>query len=332
MTKSYYYILLLTLSSAIYSQSIRFQVKDSLTKENIEFVSVNLLNGTGFFTNEDGKVVADLSGINTIELSHVSYETKKILAANIGSIIYLQRRINLLNEIQIVGKNSKKYFTYKTKKTKEPSLFGFGTYGAQVAMLIQVDSEKDCFLDEVLIPVKVDELWKKINNIKVDPLSIVRITFNKNVEENPSDSLLQIAKYIFVDKKMLRNEIINFKLPTRIRIPKSGLFCVITMIGKADVNGNLQFEIPTRKEEIDGKIVSFAKYLPIQIPINELHDDSADLSRNFFGTDLHFYKVKPAIAVPRALSKEETVDYLKYESAKMPNYKVGIGYKYFYYE
>lgn len=316
----------------LFSQNIKFQVKDADSKENIEFVSVNLLNGTGFYTNGEGKVDADLSGVNTIELTHVSYESKKFEVSGIDSVIYLVPKVNFLKEIKIVGNGSKIYLSQGSSIEKEFTMFHFGTYGSQVAMLIKVDGKKDYFLDEVLIPIAIDNVWKKINNIKEDFATIIKLTFNKNEGGKPSDSILQSPEYVFIDKKMLRKKNIQFKLNSKLRIPEEGLFCTVTMMGKADDNGNLLFEIPTRKAVVNNKMVIFSKYLPVQIPIYTSNSQESDYARNFFGTDLKFYKIVPPILTPPYLNKEDSYQYVQDEAAKMPNYKVNISFKYYFYE
>lgn len=326
-------ITLLLTVSICFSQKLKFQIKDSLTHKPVEFVSIDLLNGHGFYANEYGEVNLNYHGIEKIQISHLSYETKQIEIKNISDVIYLSQKKNQINEIKITQGIKKVFLTHKKPKLKDHLFCDFGTYGYELAIPLKVEtSDQKCYLDEITIPIRVDDMWMKINNIEKNPLSLIKISFQENVDNLPSDSLLNEPEYYFIDKKTLQRKSIQHKLKKRVMIPKEGLFCLITFLGEANEKGELLIEMPTYKREINGKEIIFSKYQPLQIPIHEEVSEKITLSRNYFSKNSNFKKVFPRITTPSGLSKEETQLYLNNEINKMPNYNIELDYKFYYYE
>ncbi|WP_396150129.1 hypothetical protein [Flavobacterium sp.] len=314
------------------AQSLKFQILDSLTNSGIEFVSINLLNGNGFYSDEEGRVTADFSGVQTIELSHVSYENIRINTSEITDVIYLKKNIYQLKEIELSQSNKKKYLTEKLQRSNETSACGFGAYGFQLATLIKVNTKKKCFLDEVSIPIVLDKLWMKTNNNFDLPYSIVQISFLENNDGLPSDSLISNPEYFFIDKDVIKNEVIKFKLKSSIEIFDKGIFCSITLIGKADKDGNLVLESPIRRTFFRNKEVVLTKYLPLQIPLKIDQNGPISFSKNSFSKNSKFSKVRPPVSVSIYLSDEDRENRLEEITKEMNNFKINIGFKYHYYE
>jgi hypothetical protein len=325
-------IIFLFTISFCFSQNIKFQIKDLITNEPIEFVSINLLNGHGLFANEKGEVNLNYTNIKTIELSHVSYEAEKIDVENIKSIVYLRQKANQLKEIELFQSLKKVYQSKKNIKAKDSLYCGFGAYGFELAIYINPELDKKCFLNQISIPITVDEHWMMLANIKEEPLSLIRISFLKSFNSKPIDSLLSEPEYFFIDNRTLKNKQIKYNLKNKLPLPIEGVFCVITFLGKADKKGNLIIEMPTYIVKTIDKEILFTRYQPLRVPINKTKNERIAYSRNSFINNSKFCKVIPPIAISANLSNEDRANQLEYKTEKMDNFTIDIGYEYFMYE
>jgi hypothetical protein len=325
-------IILLFFVSITFAQNVKFQIRDSITYEPIKFVSVDLLNGYGCYSNEYGEVKIDISDIRRIKLSHLSYKLKEIDIQNVPDIIYLVEKTIYLNEV-IINNDVKKVFYSQKRQGFDENLFcGFGAYGFEIAIPLHSPIDNECFLQEITIPINIDKQWMKLADISELPLSLIRINFTKNLNDKPSDTLLFSPEYYFIDKKTLKRKAIIYELHNELIIPKEGLFCVITFLGKANVEGNLIFEMPTYKKNVLGKDIIFTKYQPLQIPIYNSKSKNSTYSRDSFLKNSKFLKVVPPISIPIYFNAEERATFLKSQLEIMTDYSVSIGYKFYYYE
>jgi hypothetical protein len=327
--KFYFFILL---SSICFSQSISFQIKDNLTNKGIEYVSIDLLNGKGFYSNEVGLVVADFLGEKTIELSHVSYESKKINIDEIKAVVFLKQKTTQLNEVQLIQSNKKLYTTKDIEKLNSNANCNLGIYGFQIATLIEVDDNMKYFLDELLIPIKVNNVLVGMSEDLEKPYSIIRIDFRNNINGFPSDTLIENSEFYFIDKKILRKGLISHTLSNKIIIPKEGIFCTITFLGKADENGNLILENPTTISNYKDREIVISKYLPIDISLYNDKGKPKTFSRSSFNKQSTFDRILPPISVPAELTENERTEYFNKKASEMENFKINIGYKLYYYE
>ena len=92
----------LLLLIGIYTNDLLGQIviiKDSLLNTPIESATLSFKN-SGAASDEKG--VIDISPFNDddiVEISHISYNTKKIIKKNIGKIIYMSQKTNILPEV-----------------------------------------------------------------------------------------------------------------------------------------------------------------------------------------------------------------------------------------
>ena len=92
----------LLLLIGIYTNDLLGQIviiKDSLLNTPIENATLSFKN-SGAVSDENG--VIDISPFNDddiVEISHISYNTKKIIKKNIGKIIYMSQKTNILPEV-----------------------------------------------------------------------------------------------------------------------------------------------------------------------------------------------------------------------------------------
>lgn len=315
------------------SQNQKYIVKDSQTNVQIEFSGINFLNNTGIYTDAKGEFYADATKTPTIIVSHLSYEEKKVDLNNTDSIIYLTPKLISINEIVVESNKLKKqYIDINTSNKKTKNFAGFGTYGYQLAVLIKPsDTSKKYYLDQISIPIKEDQIWMRINNVKKIPNALVRINFCKNLNNEPSDSLLNYSEYVLLNKKTYKRTSLDHKLNTKISVPKEGLFCIFTLLGKTDDSGNLIVEKPTYKRNHHGEEIIFMKYLPIQIPLED--DKQTSFSRSYFNKENSSYcNISPSFSVPINLASEERDSFIKEKRNELDNFKVPIRYKLYFYE
>ena len=93
------YLLLLIVIYAVNLFGQTVLIKDVFTNNYIENASFHY-NNTGVISDQSGLV--DISLFNNddiIEISHISYYTKTIMKKNIGTIVYLTQKTNLLPEV-----------------------------------------------------------------------------------------------------------------------------------------------------------------------------------------------------------------------------------------
>ena len=92
----------LLLLIGIYTNDLLGQIviiKDSLLNTPIENANLSFKN-SGAVSNQNGAI--DISPFNDddiVEISHISYNTKKIIKKNIGKIIYMSQKTNILPEV-----------------------------------------------------------------------------------------------------------------------------------------------------------------------------------------------------------------------------------------
>jgi hypothetical protein len=315
-----------------YSQKKIFQVKDSLTNSNIEYVAVNLMNGYGVFSDKDGIVNLEINDVEEIEFSHISYKNKKINPKELNEIVYLSAKEYFLNEVVLLNNRKKKQYFKKTEKNKNDSQIHFGTYGYQLAMLIKIEGKENSFLEEINIPIQVDELWMRINKESFIPYSLIQISFHKNNNNTPCDNEVYEIETVFLDKIVFNNKTLNYKLKNKLNLSDKGVFCVLTFLGKSDKYANLINESPFFKSTLKDKEIILTKYYPVQIPIIETKSNSGLLSRNIFHKNSTFSKTHPIMTIPPNINEEEKSKLLNYKISQLPFYFVNIGLKYYSYE
>ena len=108
------FLILLFIPSAIHTQTAEFTLLDASTKQpipNVEVYYANSLNGT--ITNEEGKLRITVEN-DTLTLSHIGYETKKIFTDNSFSkaTVYLKPQEIQLDEVVLYNFDLKKKVKY----------------------------------------------------------------------------------------------------------------------------------------------------------------------------------------------------------------------------
>ncbi|MFD2891349.1 hypothetical protein ACFS5J_04905 [Flavobacterium chuncheonense] len=329
------FLLLFLISFNFYAQR-KIQFLDSISNDRIGYVSIDLLNGNGYYGNSEGVTYLDTVNFKSVKFTHISYYDKLELISTMKDTVYLKPKEIALDEVVLT-----KYFTGKkveiTKsisKGKDSIFCAFGTYGYQIAQFIKFDDAKTYYIDEFSIPIKQDDLYMKINNIKEFSTFLVKLSFHENYNGLPSDNTITESEYISVGKSEIKKGVITYKLVKPIKFAKNGIFSIITFLGQTDNNGDLLLESPHRVlKDKKGKEILFVKYLPIKIPLKESKSDTVNtFSKLFFSKENIYTRITPPISIPMNLVGVDKKEYIENLKRDMPIYYIDFGFKYFYYE
>jgi hypothetical protein len=304
--------------SYLYSQKRQLIILDSISKLPVKYANIDFLNGFGVFSSENGGLMITDVNINLIEISHVSYESKKIDFKKLkDSILYLKPRVIQLNEVAITT-NSK----LKIRKTLKTNLKGhhdfnkmyYSAVGLKLAFKINLNDDRIKYLKSIEIPLftEANDATKKIYPEKKYPYkTLIKIEILDCVNDMPGDNLYNYINYEVINSELIKDSFTsNFE--KNIKIPENGLFVVVTFIGKVDENNFLNIEMPY---DINTKFpdAKFIKWILPNIPIVERQNDTKTLYRFDYEKESNWKQIeKPSIY---------------FKNKEYPIFDVGIGYK-----
>lgn len=325
------FFLFISVFQFLNAQDLKFHVVDEISGLKIEFVSINLLNGKGFYGDKNGMVEYNFDGIDEIELSHISYFTKKIKVNSIGADVYLKPKDFSLNEVIIQNNKEKVYKELKLEHQKSDSFFGFGTYGIQAITKLENPTNKNIYLEEVYIPVQYDEMYMQVNKQSKISNVIVKIDFYE-VNDTLAEFPITESNYAVITNKQIKKGIATIKLKNSIKMDTTGIRFAVTFIGKADDNGNLIFENPNYFSTFQGKSIKMTKYIPIQIPLLIEKNTLKTFTRSVFSENQRWIRIVPPISTPFSDSEEERMKKYEEKMNQYPNFTFNLGFKYYFYE
>lgn len=300
-----------------YSQNTKIIVLDSILNLPIKYANVNFLNGFGVFSNEKGNIMISDLNVNSIEISHVSYESKKIDLNKINnSIVLLKPKIIKLDEIVIKKEKLKllKKISLKPKIHSNYKEMFFSAIGLKLAFKIDPSDNKINILKSIEIPLikKTNDATKNFYPEKKYPYkTLIKIEILESINDKPGENLYDCNKYEIINSELLNDSFIS-TFEKNIKIPDNGLFVVVTFIGKVDENNLLIAEMPydINKKYPDGK---FIKWILPNIPISTRQNDN----KTFFRFDYETKSNWKQIEKPNIYNKNK--EYAIFD--------IGIGYK-----
>lgn len=154
-------------------------VKDAETKETIPFVNViykdNSGNLTGTITNENGEF--SLQNIKEVEISHINYETKKVVFENKEIEIYLTPKVYILDELIISNVSGRDFLKSLIKDAKVRAVKNtkLSTYGREI---VKINNQYTKYADALM-----DYYIKKGNG-----KSVLLINQSRAIKTNLKDS------------------------------------------------------------------------------------------------------------------------------------------------
>lgn len=179
MIKHTLFFLLFFTFSFSQENSTKGIVKDAETKEIIPFVNViykdNSGNLTGTITNEDGEF--SLHHIKEVEISHINYETKKVVFENKEVEIYLTPKVYILDELIISNVSGRDFLKSLIKDAKVRAVKNtkLSTYGREI---VKINNQYTKYADALM-----DYYIKKGNG-----KSVLLINQSRAIKTNLQDS------------------------------------------------------------------------------------------------------------------------------------------------
>ncbi|WP_299667696.1 carboxypeptidase-like regulatory domain-containing protein [uncultured Polaribacter sp.] len=233
----YLIILLLSNSFFIHSQNSnkRYIIIDSNTNEPIPYVAIKFLKtNKGVYSNEKGEFINDEKK-DSIQISHLNYSARKIkLSEQSSEIIYLNPKLNVLDEIRI-EKNKHKEKTIGFVKKKK-NLSWFIKPKTELTTLIKYSKKiNNSEIKKIVLPIGKKTLVK---NKKLSFNNIFRVNLYSNINNKPGVSLLK--KPVIISINQDSKDIIEINVEKfGVNFPVEGVFVAVEMIGKLDINGNV---------------------------------------------------------------------------------------------
>jgi len=178
----------------IYSQSSKtIQLYNSLYQP-IAFANISINSSEkGFYSNIEGKVVVKFLNKNdTLKISCIGYENKTIVFNQVRDTLFLEEKLNKLNEIEIKANYKYSKIGYKGKKSW-PSSNGSGNINGLISGIL-IKNITTGFLDN--IEVYINKAKKKPVN-----LFLLRIFDVDSLTGFPKNSLLDTQIFVPNTKK-----------------------------------------------------------------------------------------------------------------------------------
>ncbi|WP_035677099.1 peptidase associated/transthyretin-like domain-containing protein [Flavobacterium limnosediminis] len=304
--------------SKAYSQEHYLIVKDSITKETLPYTSINLQNGYGLFTDENGKVTLDKDIPKTIKITHIGYSSRMVsIDTLIDNVVLLQPETNVLNEMKIpvTRKDLKKRKEYVVKPSLHDNIdeMYWSSIGQQFAFYIP-NEKGNGVLKSVTIPLIVKDLYQGMadSSFEEHPYgTMVRFEFMSNSDKLPGAKLYGCDK-VFVIQSDKVSQKVEVKFEESIPVPDEGFFVVMTVIGKTNEKGEYVPEMPYGVREVHGEKKKFIKIILPNYPLVEAPKGPLTLFRHVFDSSEKWRKID------RPMVYKKGKEY--------PVYNIGIGY------
>lgn len=262
------YCLFITISGFAQKQLI---VLDSITKKPVAYAGINLNNNYGIYSNDNGTATIADSLVNRATITSIGYAGKIVALQKEVEIVYLAPEPIELNEVVVTQakKIKRKEQIVKPKIHQDNNAIQMSRATAQYAFLVPAN-KADTYLTAIALPlIKIAFEAEGYPGVfkKVVFRTLVRIEVLANNNGLPGEKLNNYEQYAVItnavnDKKF--DLLLNEELP----LPAEGLFVQLTMLGKADENGNLINELPYTNIDRNGKTTAkFFKWMQPNFPI-----------------------------------------------------------------
>ena len=241
-TKRHYRRLLLLLAmlfATTFGMAQTVIVKDSITNEPIQFVSVYFGNDTGGYTDEKG-MIAIPNEAAQIRLSHICYETKSIpkITADSQTIFLVPISINL-DEVAISAKTPIRIKTTEVGLIKSKTQTKHkGANGFEMALFIPYDSTwaETPYIHSILASLDYSTHWLVFTEIKNPIYATLRFDLRLPDAKTgiPKDESLIDGGIILPSSQKLGKDGVSLTRP--IPFPQTGVFVVVEWITTAQVS------------------------------------------------------------------------------------------------
>ena len=234
-------------------------VRDSETNYPVSYATVSFGNGQGIFADDEGMFVFNdklYPDVDTLEISSLGYETLKFIAQKLPDTISLKPKIDELNEVVITVRPDRKFKLEKLKPYLDDDYYHcwLPTIESEIAVFFNNDDTKEKQLASVNFPIALESRdWKKRKRSNADKRkfsTLFKVVFYKNDNGFPGRPLLNETIVFLTTEKDGDEHVLNV-LEHNIKIPESGFFVSLQVLGYTDNNGKL---LPNKKyKEIKSK-------------------------------------------------------------------------------
>lgn len=295
-----------------------FVVKDSLTNETLPYATIDFLNGYGVFSDENGKVVLDKEFPETVKVSFMGYEAKKVsIAKAIQADVLLHPTAKVLEELKVIvdKEELKKRKTFVTQPVVHENIdrMYWSSLGQQYAFYIPKERRK-AVLKGISIPLIVKDLYQGAAEEVFEDKpygTTMKVEFMTNGANTPGEKLYEYTK-VFVIHSGKVSQKIEVAFEENIPIPEQGLFVVMTVLGKTNELGEHVPELPFGIREVHGVKKKFIKIILPNYPLVEASKGVLTLFRHTFNENQQWSRIN------RPMVYKKDVNY--------PLYNIGIGY------
>ena len=252
-------LLSVTLFFITLSLSGQTYVGDSETNYPVSYATVSFGNGQGIFADDEGMFIFNdklYPDVDTLAISSLGYETLKFAAQKLPDTISLKPKIDKLDEVVITVRPDRKFKLEKLKPYLDDDYYHswLPTIESEIAVFFNNDDTKEKQLASVNFPIALESRdWKKRKRSNADKRkfsTLFKVVFYKNDNGFPGRPLLNETIVFLTTEKDGDEHVLNV-LEHNIKIPESGFFVSLQVLGYTDNKGKL---LPNKKyKEIKSK-------------------------------------------------------------------------------
>jgi hypothetical protein len=221
MTKILKTILFITLNNIlIYSQTFEGVVKDSLTNDNVIFISIsNITKDVYTFSDENGFFSIPASLGDTLNFSNINYIDYNIILSNLNDseAILLQPKNNLLEEVVVIHENDSYNIGYKKGKKKHKMGVPINSF-----LALRINNDRKIKIEKIEIPVFFDDKFEYDNE---GFFELQLFKSNQGVLEN----LVPISKRYYT-KVQDNMKFITFMFEEETNIPDTDFYIIFNRV------------------------------------------------------------------------------------------------------
>lgn len=306
-------IILLLITIPAFAQK-QLTILDSISKKPVAYAAINLNNNYGLYTDVNGEAVITDSLVNNITLSSLGYASKTVALQKETRVIYLAPQPIQLKEVVVTQtkKIKRKEQIVKPKMHQDTHAMEMSRATAQYAFLIPAEKD-ETYLTAIALPLikiafEAEGYPAVFEKVLFRTLARVEILANNN--GLPGEKLNDFEQYAVITNST-NDKRFDLKLNEEILLPPDGLFVQLTMLGKADENGNLSSELPYTVTNVNGKPDKFFKWMQPNFSITERPKGTLTFVKFPFIENSQWQTInEPAL----------------HEQKKYPDFNIGLGY------
>lgn len=233
MRKFLILIIIIFTLNITYSQN-RIVVLDSLNHKPIPFANISFGKNNGLYTDENGYFEINKNSIDTLNISHISYNSYTIKSSEIKDAIMLSQNAILLKEVVVSNKKRISKYIDFPKKNNNFSSWPVSPKSEIVTLIIPNLKNTNSILKNFTF----NFAKKKEKNSNITSQTAVRINLYT------ADKNQNIKKHIYSSQVIYINPNKKEKLELdveqeEILLTKKGLFLGLEVIGDIDSSGNI---------------------------------------------------------------------------------------------